>query len=187
MPTTHTHTSKTGASRKSASARGRSTTKKTSASSRQQDAIQLLKADHREVERLFKDFQKARGEDRKQQLSERICMELMIHTEIEEEIFYPQCREVLGDDEIVNESLVEHQAAKDLIGEIRGMAASDEMFDARMQVLQEQIEHHVDEEEKKLFPQIQKTDMDLKGVGRQLAERKEELQAQMKTESMEMH
>jgi hemerythrin superfamily protein len=185
MPTTHSHTSKSATSRKSASSRAKSTTKKAAAV--QKDAIQLLKADHREVERLFKQFHDARGEERRMQLCERICMELMVHTEIEEEIFYPTCREFLKDDEIINESLIEHQAAKDLIDEIRGMDAYDDMFDARMQVLQEQIEHHVEEEEKELFPLVQKTDMDLKDVGHRLMMRKTELQERMKSGSMEMH
>jgi hemerythrin superfamily protein len=189
MPTTQSHTSKSSSNRKSAASKSKSTTKRSAAASRQKDAIQLLKADHREVEQLFKDFQKASGDTRKMQLSQKICMELMIHTQIEEEIFYPACREMLKDDEIVNESIVEHQAAKDLIEEIRGMQASDEMFDARMQVLQEQIEHHVEEEEKELFPQAQKTDMDLKAIGEQLMMRKQELQGQMEAEGMgtEMH
>jgi hemerythrin superfamily protein len=184
MPTTHSSSAK-GAARKSASSRTKSTTKKSAAG--QKDAIQLLKADHREVERLFKQFEDASGDERRMQLSERICMELKIHTEIEEEIFYPACREFLKEDEIVNESIVEHQAAKDLIQEIRGMDPSDEMFEARMTVLQEQIEHHVEEEEKELFPQVQKTDIDLKGIGEQLMRRKTELQEQMETDGLEMH
>ncbi|MFC3070362.1 hemerythrin domain-containing protein [Phenylobacterium soli] len=180
---THSSTSKSS-SRKSAS--GKSTARKT-ASARQKDAIQLLKADHREVEKLFGQFEKASGEARKRQLADRICMELTIHTQIEEEIFYPASREFLKDDEIVNEAIVEHQAAKDLIEQIRGMDASDEMFDAKVTVLQEQIEHHVEEEEKEYFPQCQKSDMDLKALGEQLMQRKKQLQAQMKGDGMEMH
>ena len=184
---THSSTSKSSSSRKSASSKSRSTGKKT-ASSRQKDAIQLLKADHREVEKLFRDFQKASGEERKMQLARKICMELMVHTQIEEELVYPISREFLKDDEIVNEAVVEHQAAKDLIEQIQGMDASDEMFDAKMQVLQEQIEHHVEEEEKEYFPKIQKTDMDLKGIGQQLMQRKQELTAQMEGDGgLEMH
>jgi hemerythrin superfamily protein len=186
MPTTQSHTSKSN-NRKSAAGRSKSTAKKTSASAGKKDAIQLLKSDHREVERLFKEFEKASGEERKMQLCERICMELMIHTQIEEEIFYPTSREFLKDDEIVNESLVEHQAAKDLIEQIQGMHASDEMFEAKMTVLKEQVEHHVQEEEKEFFPQVQKSDMDLKAVGQQLMDRKTELQKEMESGSMEMH
>lgn len=187
MATTHSSTAKSAAHRKSASSGSKSTTRKTAASSRRKDAVQLLKSDHREVEKLFGQFQDAGGEARRKQLSERICMELMVHTEIEEEIFYPACREFLKDDDIVNEAIVEHQAAKDLIGQIREMSPSDEMFDARMQVLQEQIEHHVEEEEKELFPKVQKTDMDLKQIGERLMERKKTLLAQMKAGDTEMH
>jgi hemerythrin superfamily protein len=185
MATTHSNTSKSSAARKSAGARSKSTARRTSAASK--DAIQLLKADHREVEKLFSQFEKARGDERKMQIARQICMELRVHTEIEEEIFYPASREFLKDDEIVNEAIVEHQAAKDLIGEIEGMEASDEMFEAKVTVLQEQIEHHVEEEEKELFPQLQKSDIDLKGIGDQLAMRKSELMAQMQGGGLEMH
>lgn len=183
----HSSTSKSSSSRKSAGSKSRSTARKT-ASSGQKDAIQLLKADHREVEKLFRDFQKASGEDRKTQLARKICMELMIHTQVEEELVYPVSREFLKDDEIVNEAVVEHQAAKDLIEQIQGMDASDDMFDAKVQVLQEQIEHHVEEEEKEYFPKLQKTDMDLKAIGEQIMRRKKELQSQMQGDGgMEMH
>jgi hypothetical protein len=166
----------------SSSSRSKSTSKKSSTSSRQKDAIQLLKADHREVEKLFGQFEKASGERRKQQIAMKICMELKVHTQIEEEIFYPISRDFLKDDEIVNEAIVEHQAAKDLIAEIEAMQPSDAMFEAKVTVLQEQIEHHVQEEEKEYFPQVQKTDMDLKAIGEQLKARKQELMGQMQTE-----
>lgn len=178
--------STTSKSRKSASSRSKSAKK--TVSSRQKDAIQILKADHREVEKLFGQFQKASGDARKMQLARKICMELMVHTQIEEELVYPISREFLKDDDIVNEAVVEHQAAKDLIEQIQGMDASDEMFDAKMQVLQEQIEHHVEEEEKEYFPKLQKTDMDLKAIGQQLMQRKKELTAQMEGDGgLEMH
>ena len=181
----HTSASKSS-SRKSASSK--STSKKTSTSSRQKDAIQLLKADHREVEKLFGQFTKARSGERKMQLSRKICMELMVHTQVEEELVYPISRDFLKDDDIVNEAIVEHQAAKDLIEQIQAMDdPSDEMFDAKMQVLQEQIEHHVKEEETEYFPKLKKTDMDLKGIGEQIETRKRELMAQMKGDGMEMH
>jgi hemerythrin superfamily protein len=178
MPTANT-TSSSKSKRSAASSKSRSTAKKSSASSRSQDAVALLKADHRAVEKLFGQFEKAGDESRKEQLAEQICMELRVHTQIEEEIFYPASREFLKDDEIVNEAIVEHQAAKDLIAEIEGMDASDEMFDAKVTVLKEMIEHHVEEEEKEYFPQLQKSDMDLKAFGAQLAERKGELMTQM--------
>jgi hemerythrin superfamily protein len=186
MATTQSGTSKSASSRKSSSSKSAGGGRRTSTATRQKDAIQLLKADHREVEKLFSQFEKASGDERKMQLARKICMELKIHTQIEEEIFYPTSREFLKDDEIVNEAVVEHQAAKDLIAQIEGMDAADEMFEAKVTVLQEQIEHHVEEEEKEYFPQLQKSDMDLKGVGEQLMMRKKELMAQMQGDGMEM-
>ncbi len=178
MPTANTSTS--GKTKRSASAsKSRSTTRKTSAGSRTQDAVALLKADHRAVEKLFGQFEKASGEDRKAQIAQQICMELRVHTQIEEEIFYPSSREFLKDDEIVNEAIVEHQSAKDLIQQIESMDASDEMFDAKVDVLKEMIQHHVEEEEKEYFPQLQKSEMDLKAIGEQLADRKRELMDEM--------
>jgi hemerythrin superfamily protein len=184
---TATHSSTSKSARKPASSRpARSTARRTS-TARSKDAIQLLKADHREVEKLFSQFQKARSYPRLMQLSHKICLELKVHTQIEEEIFYPTSREFLKDDEIVNEAVVEHQAAKDLITQIEGMDASDEMFEATLTVLQELIDHHVEEEEKKYFPQLQKSGMDLKGVGERMAMRKQQLMAQMQDHRMEIH
>jgi hemerythrin superfamily protein len=167
--------------------RSRSAAAKKAAATRAKSAINLLKADHREVEKLFGQFAKARGEDRKAQLSGKICLELKIHTQIEEEIFYPACRDAFDDEDLVNEAIVEHQAAKDLIAQIEGMDAADEMFDARMQVLCEQITHHVEEEETELFPKAQKTEMDMQAIGERMAARKTELKAQMQGDGMEMH
>jgi hemerythrin superfamily protein len=160
------------------SSSARSASRRTSAS-RGKDAVALLKADHRAVETLFSQFEKASGASRKQQIALKICMELKVHTQIEEEIFYPTSRDFLKDDDIVNEAIVEHQAAKDLIAQIEGMDPSDEMFEAKVTVLQEMIEHHVQEEEKEYFPQVQKSDMDLKRVGEQLMVRKQELMGEM--------
>ncbi|MDB5445995.1 MAG: hemerythrin cation binding region [Phenylobacterium sp.] len=180
MPTANTTSGKSGAKRSSAASKSSSTAKKTSsAAAAPKDAIALLKADHRAVEKLFSQFEKAKDEGQKQQTAQQICLELRVHTQIEEEIFYPTSREFLKDDEIVNEAIIEHQAAKDLIDQIEGMDPSDEMYDAKVTVLQEMIEHHVGEEEKEYFPQLQKSDMDLKGVGQQMMMRKEELMSQM--------
>jgi hemerythrin superfamily protein len=173
---------KRSAGRKSASGKS----KTASSASRTQDAVALLKADHRTVEKLFSQFEKARDESQKQQIAGQICMELTIHTQIEEEIFYPTSREFLDDDEIVNEAVIEHAAAKDLIAEIEAGDPSDEMFDAKVKVLQEQIEHHVEEEEKEYFPQLQKTDMDLKAIGERMKMRKQELMAEMGGEGRAM-
>ena len=145
------------------------------AGTKSQDALALLKEDHREVEKLFKDYESAKGEGRKEKLARQICLELTIHTKIEEEIFYPACKDKVEED-LLKEAYVEHDAAKLLIAEIEaGTGQSDDFFDAKVQVLGEQIDHHVKEEEGDLFPEVRKADIDLKGLGEQLAERKKEL------------
>lgn len=175
-------TNSTGAKKTSASKSAASKTKtaaKKTTTARSPDAIDLLKADHRAVEKLFAQFEKAKDDERKKQLADQICMELRIHTQIEEELLYPVSREFLKEDDIVDEAVVEHQAAKDLIEQIEGMQPDEELYDAKVSVLQEQIEHHVEEEEKEYFPQLQKSDLDLKGIGEQIKVRKKELVAQM--------
>jgi hemerythrin superfamily protein len=150
------------------------------AESKSQDAIALLKDDHRTVEKLFKDFEGAKGEGRKEKLARQICMELTVHTAIEEEIFYPACKGKV-DEDLLKEAYVEHDAAKLLVAEIEaGSGKSDDFFDAKVQVLSEQIEHHVKEEEGDLFPEVRKADLDLKALGEQLAARKKELLSEYK-------
>lgn len=148
------------------------------AENKQKDAIALLKEDHRTVEELFAQFEKASGEGRKQKLARQICLELSVHAAIEEEIFYPAC-EGKVDEELLKEAYVEHDGAKVLIAEIEGGdGESDDFFDAKVKVLQEQIEHHVEEEEKRmegLFSQARKAGLDMDELGRQLAQRKQEL------------
>jgi hemerythrin superfamily protein len=145
------------------------------AETKTQDAIALLKEDHRAVEKLFKDFEQAKGDGRKERLARQICLELSVHTQIEEEMFYPACDGKVEED-MLKEAYVEHDAAKLLIAEIEaGNGQTDDFFDAKVQVLSEQIEHHVEEEEKELFPEVRKADIDLKALGEQLATRKKEL------------
>ena len=143
-----------------------------------QDAITLLREDHRVVEKLFKDFEEAKGDGRKEKLARQICMELTIHTELEEKIFYPACEGKVEED-LLKESFVEHDAAKLLIAEIEaGNGESDDYFDSKVKVLSEEIEHHVQEEEERgkgLFAQARKADLDLDALGQQLAARKQEL------------
>ena len=147
-----------------------------------QDAIALLKADHRAVEELFEKFEKASGSERKRKLAEEICLELSVHAEIEEEIFYPAC-EGKVDEDLLKESYVEHDGAKVLIAEIMNGGSSDEFYDAKVKVLQEEIEHHVEEEEKRLeglFAQARKAELDMDALGQQLAARKAELTEEFK-------
>lgn len=152
------------------------------ASTKSQDAIGLLKEDHRTVEKLFEEFEKARGDGRKEKLAKQICLELTVHTALEEEIFYPACQGTVEED-LLKESFVEHDAAKLLIAEIEAAnGESDEYFDAKVKVLSEEIEHHVEEEEKPggVFAQARKGKMDLDSLGEQMAARKKELTATYK-------
>ena len=147
------------------------------ASTKSQDAIALLKEDHRKVEDLFEQFEKARGDERKQKLALEICKELTIHTMIEEEIFYPACEGKVEED-LLKESFVEHDAAKVLIAEIQGGEPSEDFYEAKVKVLKEEIEHHVEEEEqpkKGLFAQAREADVDVGALGEQMARRKEQL------------
>lgn len=141
------------------------------------DAIALLKADHREVERMFGEFESARSDGRKRELAERICLALRTHTTIEEEIFYPKFLEATDETEIHHEAEVEHAGAKHLIDEIESAGPSDDHFEARVSVLQEMIRHHVKEEEQRggMFTKAQASSMDLAAIGRELKERKLEL------------
>ena len=150
---------------------------------KQQDAIALLKQDHRTVAELFGQFEKASGDGRKQTLAQQICLELSVHATIEEEIFYPAC-EGKVDEDLLKEAYVEHDGAKVLIAEIEANSeAGDEYFDAKVKVLQEQIEHHVEEEEKRmegLFSQARHAGLDMDALGEQMARRKAELVANYK-------
>ena len=154
------------------------------AETKSQDAIALLKQDHRTVADLFEQFEKASGDGRKQKLAEQICLELSVHAQIEEEIFYPAC-EGKVDEDLLKESYVEHDGAKVLIAElISGGPKEDEYYDAKVKVLQEEIEHHVEEEEKRmegLFAQAKKAGLDMDALGEQLALRKAELTEQFKS------
>ena len=145
-----------------------------------QDAIALLKQDHRTVEELFAKFEKATGDGRKQALAEEICLELSVHAQIEEEIFYPAC-EGKVDEDLLKESYVEHDGAKVLIAEISKGGPDDEFYDAKVKVLQEEIEHHVKEEEapsKGMFAQAREAGVDLVALRDRLMARKQELMAQ---------
>jgi hemerythrin superfamily protein len=141
------------------------------------DAIALLKADHREVEGWFGQFKRTRSEARKQQLAEKICNALKIHTTIEEEIFYPAFLAASQEKEMHHEAEVEHAGAKKLIAQIEAADPADDYYDARVKVLSEMIKHHVKEEEKPggMFAEARKSDMDLDDIGEQLKQRKSEL------------
>ncbi|MCA1653930.1 MAG: hemerythrin domain-containing protein [Sphingomicrobium sp.] len=146
-----------------------------------QDAVTLLKEDHRRVEELFADYEKAKGDGRKQKLALQICKELIVHSKIEEEIFYPACEGKVEEDDL-KEAYVEHDGAKVLIAEIEKGQPSDEYYDAKVKVLSEQIEHHIKEEEQRLlgiFSQAKRHGVDMDALGVQLAQRKAELMAEI--------
>jgi iron-sulfur cluster repair protein YtfE (RIC family) len=146
-----------------------------------QDAIALLVADHREATDIFEEFENLgdRAKASKKKLADKVCKALTIHTMIEEEIFYPAVRAALKDKEMqdkLDEAVVEHAAAKDLIRQILEMEADEDLYDAKVKVLSEEVEHHVEEEEKEMFPKVKASDLDLVALGQEMALRKQELQ-----------
>jgi len=150
------------------------------------DAIALLKQDHRAVEALFDEFEDA-DESEQSELATRICQMLTVHTQIEEEYLYPQAKDAFGEeeDELVYEAEIEHGSAKELIGKIEASTPEDPHFKPLVKVLAEYVKHHVKEEEKELFPSLKETELDLKQLGSQLAQRKMELMEQMGIEAEE--
>lgn len=158
----------------------KSAARKSQAASESPDAIELLKTDHKEVKGLFKAYDKLVKDEadagEKQALALQICAMLTAHATIEEELFYPAAREVLGEDEdLVDEADVEHASAKELIAQIEAGTPDDPLYDAKVKVLGEYIEHHVKEEEGEMFPKIKKSDLDLDAMGEELEARKAEL------------
>ena len=150
------------------------------------DAIALLKADHRTVEELFSKFENASGDGKKQQIAEQICTELKIHSMIEEEIFYPALQGKIEQD-LLDEAYVEHDGAKVLINDIMAGSAEEDFYDAKVKVLQEQIEHHVKEEEMReegMFAQAREADVDLVALRDQMLPRKQELMEQAETSGL---
>ena len=161
--------------------KGRTTTKSRGKAQKQMDAIKLLKNDHDEVEAMFKQFFKMKKDGaQKGELIEQICTALTVHAEIEEEIFYPACRDALGEDgeQMMDEAEVEHGGMKNLIAQLEDADADDEMTAAKVKVLCEYVTHHVKEEEGKIFPKVKKADLDLDELGAELMERKQELRGE---------
>jgi hemerythrin superfamily protein len=153
----------------------------TRSSSSTADAIALLKADHEKVKGLFAKFKTTKSEPKKKELAMKICQELIIHTKIEEDVFYPALKGNVKDD-LWHEAQVEHDGAKVLIAEIRRDHHGDEFYDAKVIVLSEMIKHHVEEEEERggMFAQARKADVDLKALGKRMANEKKILMARFK-------
>jgi hemerythrin superfamily protein len=157
-------------------------TKKEAAEAQEQDAVALLTADHKKVKKLFSDFDKLKEEgsdEDKAAIVEQICNELKVHTEIEEDIFYPAVRKAIDDADLMDEALVEHAGAKELIAQLEESSPDDDLYDAKVTVLGEQIDHHVKEEEGEMFPKAKKAKVDLEALGATMLKRKTALMAKM--------
>jgi hemerythrin-like domain-containing protein len=150
------------------------------------DACDLLDADHRNVKKMFKEYEEltdSRGRNaaqKKMELAQQICMELTVHAQIEEEIFYPALRDAIKDTDLLDEATVEHQTAKDLVAQIESGSEADDMFDAKVKVLGEYVDHHIKEEKNEIFPKARAArKLDLMAMRDELETRKEELMSEM--------
>jgi hemerythrin superfamily protein len=145
-----------------------------------ENAIDILKRDHDEVDALFKDYEAAKEgaiAPAKQALCRQICAALRVHAAIEEELFYPAIRRADGDlSDLVNEAAVEHQSLKDIIGRLEAAPPDDPLYDAGVKVLSEYVKHHVQEEESEIFPMTRNSAIDLTHLGQRMLARKAELQ-----------
>lgn len=173
----------TAAAKKSSTARKRPARKSSKAAMSDTNAIRLLTADHREVKSLFQECQSLvdheAEDDEKQALAHQICQTLTIHAQVEEEIFYPAAEAAIKEPDLVDEANVEHASAKDLIAQIESSNPADKLYDAKVKVLGEYIDHHVKEEEGELFPQTRRAKVDLEALGEQILARKEALMAEL--------
>jgi len=152
----------------------------TASKAKKNDAINQLIADHEKVKKLFKKFKTLSNKNDisgKKLIANEICAELTVHSLAEEQVFYTAIRPVIHDDDLLNEANIEHDSAKDLIAQIQSLSPSDPMYDARVTVLGEYIEHHIEEEESEMFPKVRKTELDLVQLGEKLTARKEMLKA----------
>lgn len=152
-------------------------TSKTLTAAKVPDAITLLKADHKAVDSLFAEFTATRSPAKKKALVEKICLELSVHAQVEEEIFYPAVKAALKDKKLIPEAVVEQATMKNLISQVEGVEPDGEAYDAKVMVLCEYVKHHVKEEHTEMFPKAKETTLDMKALGSQLQARKAELLA----------
>lgn len=149
-----------------------------------QDALHVLSEDHKYVIDLFEEFESLKedanaDEEEKQLLVESACTELTIHAQVEEEIFYPAARDAIDDMALLDEAEVEHASARQLITELAAMQPDDDLYDAKFTVLGEYVKHHIQEEEKHLFPKLKKANIDLDELGEEIRQRKVELREEL--------
>ena len=145
-----------------------------------QDAIALLKADHKAVSGLFADYETARSTANKKAIVAEICTALSVHAQIEEEIFYPDVKAAMKDKLLVPEATVEHAGVKGLVAQLEGAEPDGEMYEAKVKVLSEYVKHHVKEEQNEMFPKVKESSLDLDELGARMAARKTELLAARK-------
>jgi len=143
-----------------------------------QDAIQLLRQDHDEVRKMFEELESA-DEDRKFELAAEICQALTVHSTIEEEIFYPQVRAAINAEDLMSEAEIEHDSIKQLIERVQTGEVDEIQLTAMMKVMNEYVNHHVNEEQRKIFPRVRRAELDLEAMGRELLERKTELESEL--------
>lgn len=148
-----------------------------------QDILKMLAEDHKNVKRMFEQFETMKEEEQdeeaKQLLVDLCCVELTIHAQLEEELFYPALRDAIDDMDLIDEAQVEHATAKQLISELSSMQPDDELYDAKFTVLGEYVKHHIEEEEKEIFPKAKKADLDLQAMAEELRERKQEMRDEL--------
>jgi hemerythrin-like domain-containing protein len=162
----------------------KSTSKTTTHGASTTEVLDLLITDHDKVKKLFDQFEKMKEENEqddeaKQLIVETVCAELTIHTQVEEEIFYPALREALDAEDLLDEAEVEHASAKQLISELAAMQPGDDLYDAKFTVLGEYVKHHIEEEEKELFPKAKKEKAALEGLAEEVNQRKAELREEL--------
>jgi hypothetical protein len=143
------------------------------------DALNLLKQDHRKIQTLFDSFKTALSDTDREQVAAELSELLKTHATLEREIFYPAARAALEDPEAVDEALVEHESADRLLAEIETMTPADPLFEAKMTVLDEQIRHHIKEEESEIIYPLRSADLDLKSLGEKMQKRRRELSKEM--------
>jgi hemerythrin-like domain-containing protein len=148
-----------------------------------EDAIVMLTTDHRKVKALFKEFEKLKGkegsDEDKAAIVQQVCDALKVHAEIEEQMFYPAVRKAIHDNDLMDEAIVEHAGAKDLIAQLEAMEPGDDLYDAKVSVLGEEIDHHVKEEEGDMFLKARKAKVDTVELGEEMAERRMALLAEL--------